>query len=1521
MPELAVAYISIVPETSKIAPGVRSALSGVDGQATAAGRSMGDKMSGALGAALKTGAAAAGAAAAAGIGVALTNGFQRLSAIDDAKGKLEGLGHSTQSTAKIMDSALTSVKGTAYGLGDAATVAASAVAAGIKPGEQLTKYLSSVGDAASIAGVGLSDMGRIFNQVQTGQKAYTEDLNQLAERGIPIYQWLGEEMGVAAGEVKKLASDGKISSEVFFQAIDKNIGGAALSAGKTVRGSFQNMLAALGRLGAAAQQPAFGRLPGLFASATKAIDAATPGVAAFAKAFDAKVFDEWAPKLREVLDAARDSGAFKSFGDTMRELGASAADVAVPLGRIMSELGRASAALGISTWQLFVTALQAASGVLTVIEPALSGVAGLMEDNRMAVTALMAAWLAFKTVPGIVSAVGGPVGTLTSQVTSAGASLRGFGQQMAVQRSLAAMSGQELGRVGSAMAALGTHSSTLNVMQQRFYGAADGASRLSRSMSAARAGASSLVSAIGPNVAITAAVAGFTLMASQLADNKAKADATAAATQSLATAQRDLGTELRKNSGLMTEQGWNLAGQQIDSYAETLRAAADEHRSFWESSKTNAWAWMVPPIGLMQSIRDQNSATQDAAKEAMTAEQAFKQLGMSNEQLKRSVFGSAGQWSTLRAQLESMGPGGQRVAADLANVRREFEQQRNAARQLTPGISELGDAMRVLGDETSTTADKSKALKSALDALNPARSAGEALARHSEVVREIAKSTQEAIDQTQGFGDALLSAETGISPLTANGAQLRESLLAIVDASSQAAEKGQFNADMQKRNAAAFGQLATQYRIDVDKIKGAADKLGYDDINLIVRMSGATETQQQLAAISQKWKEIPNQKSVKVESSAVNAQTRTELERMGFTVKQIPGTQNVEIRAKTDAARQAMLGMADLLASIPAGKPINVSAPGGQEVAALLRSMGVEVQTNNDKTISAAIPAGSPVLETLKAIGIEVQTNNGKTVLVKADDADYQAKRPGWTATENKLINVEVREYATGSARLTPNADGAIRGYIDGGIAAAEAFANGGFKHIQKPTSAKIFQGSGAGTIFAEKETGGEAYIPLAASKRRRSTDILAKTAEIFGLSVVRSYADGGFSAEQLKELAEGGHGASRPLTGAPYDWAGVNWGDCSGAMSAFTRAAAGLAPFGGRWSTGSAASDLPAMGFTLGRGGPGTMRVGWYNGGPGGGHTAGTLPDGTNVEMGGGNGGGMMGGSVGADASQFTDHAYIAVGGGTGVSDATDSVATSTVGSTTLPDATTSSPSPRSAESPTSISGLAGAFAKDFVGGQVASLLDVFGINDSPSWMSAINDAKPGTDEPAARDDPAVDSDPKPPSPKTLREAEDRVADTEQRLKTAKQRLKEVEGNAKSKESTGMAATGQVAKLERDLQQARDDLAALKPRDPGTTTPARGEDVFDRGGLATGIGLLQKKVLRPERVLSPAETAAFQDGMRRGFAPNDSAVLDMLREMRDLLRERGGDTFHIEADSTRRAMDDARRHQQQRAAARLAGV
>lgn len=184
-------------------------------------------------------------------GITISKGWSRLVEIDNAKAKLDGLGHSGQNVQKIMDNALEAVKGTSFSMGEAATTASSAVAAGIKPGKELTRYLGLTGDAAAIAGTSMSEMGSIINKVQTANKAYNGELQQLSDRGIPIYQWIAKEAGVTADQVFDMASKGEVSSKMFLDSIENNIGGAAKKMGqKSFTAGLANMWSAVGRLGA-----------------------------------------------------------------------------------------------------------------------------------------------------------------------------------------------------------------------------------------------------------------------------------------------------------------------------------------------------------------------------------------------------------------------------------------------------------------------------------------------------------------------------------------------------------------------------------------------------------------------------------------------------------------------------------------------------------------------------------------------------------------------------------------------------------------------------------------------------------------------------------------------------------------------------------------------------------------------------------------------------------------------------------------------------------------------------------------------------------------------------------------------------------------------------------------------------------------------------------------------------------------------------------------------------------------------
>lgn len=208
-------------------------------------------MNGALQGVLSTAKQLAPALSAAAIaGTTFSRGWDRLTSIDNARFKLQGLGHDAESVSDIMDSAMTAVKGTAFGFGDAATIAAGAVAANIEPGKQLTDTLTAIADASAISGRGMDEMGSIFNKIASSGRIQAEELNQLADSGIPILQLLSEQMGVTASEVRDLASASEIGFAQFQAAIESGMGGAAQAMGESITGSLDNAGAAVGRLGA-----------------------------------------------------------------------------------------------------------------------------------------------------------------------------------------------------------------------------------------------------------------------------------------------------------------------------------------------------------------------------------------------------------------------------------------------------------------------------------------------------------------------------------------------------------------------------------------------------------------------------------------------------------------------------------------------------------------------------------------------------------------------------------------------------------------------------------------------------------------------------------------------------------------------------------------------------------------------------------------------------------------------------------------------------------------------------------------------------------------------------------------------------------------------------------------------------------------------------------------------------------------------------------------------------------------------
>lgn len=230
--------------------------------------------------------------------LAAKGGFTRALNIENAQAKLKGLGHSTEDITELMNDAMASVKGTAFGLDEAATIAASLSASGIKSGQDMTNTLKTVADTATIAGMSMTDAGAIFGSVAARGKLQGDDMLQLTSRGVPVLQALSDQLHVSTADVSDMVSKGKVDFATFSAAMNNYLGGAALASGSTFQGAMANCKAALSRLGAAAATPALQSLKSVFTALTPVIDDVSKALTPVVDAFTARL----TPATKTVTD-------------------------------------------------------------------------------------------------------------------------------------------------------------------------------------------------------------------------------------------------------------------------------------------------------------------------------------------------------------------------------------------------------------------------------------------------------------------------------------------------------------------------------------------------------------------------------------------------------------------------------------------------------------------------------------------------------------------------------------------------------------------------------------------------------------------------------------------------------------------------------------------------------------------------------------------------------------------------------------------------------------------------------------------------------------------------------------------------------------------------------------------------------------------------------------------------------------------------------------------------------------------
>lgn len=346
--DIGVAYVHVEPSGKGFGKSIEGDIGDAVNKASKKSSStLISKIGGAFGKIGKVGTGAIATLAGGITALAAKGGFTRALNIENAQAKLKGLGHDSASVTEIMNDALASVKGTAFGLGDAATVAASLSASGIKEGDQLTKVLKTVADTAQISGRSLTDIGTIFGSVAAREKLQGDDMLQLMSSGIPVLQMLGKHLNKTSAEVSDMVSDGKIDFQTFADAMQEGLGGAAQSAGTTFTGALANVKAALSRLGETAATPVLNGLRGLFNQAIPLIDAFTAAVSPTLEKVGVglqKGLEQAIPTVTAFFDKLGKSQTVQQFAsylaslkDDLKELGSSLSGAAGAVWNVISE--------------------------------------------------------------------------------------------------------------------------------------------------------------------------------------------------------------------------------------------------------------------------------------------------------------------------------------------------------------------------------------------------------------------------------------------------------------------------------------------------------------------------------------------------------------------------------------------------------------------------------------------------------------------------------------------------------------------------------------------------------------------------------------------------------------------------------------------------------------------------------------------------------------------------------------------------------------------------------------------------------------------------------------------------------------------------------------------------------------------------------------------------------------------------------------------------------------------------------
>ncbi|MET8585738.1 phage tail tape measure protein [Streptomyces collinus] len=790
-------------------------------------------------------------------------------------------------------------------------------------------------------------------------------------------------------------------------------------------------------------------------------------------------------------------------------LGHAAEPVAAAFGDLSGQSGTVASTLDlvVTTVDLAARAVSALSGVLVpighIVGTLVSAFAGLPGPVQQFVLAAL-----------LVRRIQGPMAGLATTVNGrVRGAFQSLNQQMAVQRSLAASAGQSLSRYGAALAVLQTRVPVIGRMGAAFRTAAAqsaGFAGAVRGVTAAagvglRGAMGGLMGAMGGPWGL--ALTGLTVGLGLLADSQQRAAAKAAEHKANIDG---LTSAMRQSNGVIDENVRQQAAQTIQNTKL--------------SGTSQSLVGIMGKMGyslsdLTDSYLGQGESIDDLSKKLIALGRARMKEAFakgSGRNPNKELHEQASAYAAAGLALKGM-------SGDAKTAATNAKELNDATKGTGDGISaydRLKTAAKALADTTADADTRTRALRDALDLLSGGSiSLQAAQARVNEAITNANEAMKNGIDRADGWGKALLQANGSLNTTTKNGQQLFNTLNTIADGSANAAVAAFDFAQSQNKTlpqslAAARREmeksrksvidLAPAYGLTAQQMGKVADSMGLipGQVSILLETKGVDSTLAELVAVQAEFQKVPKAKTIKVD--ALGEDAKKELEDLGYKIKLIPGTRQYKITASTADARARLDELIKSMAKVPGSKNVHIDA---KTIGAItsLEEVKKKVASTKGKTITINAPTAEARRQ-LEALGFKIKSTRGKTVVVSVPTGGARANVAALAGAIASLRNKTVTITTNKVTKFTSIQGGtkvAKRDYADGGIAyyASGGIQRGGVRHFAGGAENHIAQIAPGGSwrVWAEDETGGEAYIPLSSAKRPRSRRIAEETIRRLG--------------------------------------------------------------------------------------------------------------------------------------------------------------------------------------------------------------------------------------------------------------------------------------------------------------------------------------------------------------------------------------------------------------------------------------